>query len=109
MITTAGHKQDAISALETSVWSMFSQLGRADGGQVVDTPTRLELHTPVTKPPYNGVFRFHDDGRPLREQVLETLDHFAGSAGPIMWLVHPTTPCGVWPTGGRSTMRACIP
>jgi hypothetical protein len=53
---------------------MFSVLGRGVGGNVVETPTRLVVETPIRQPPYNTVWRFYDEAdRPLREQVNELL------------------------------------
>lgn len=84
----------AIRPLEESVWGLFSHLGRGDGGSVVDTPTRLVLRSPVRQAPYNGVFRFLDDGRSMHVQVSETLALFEPGV-PVTWLVHPTSPPGV--------------
>ena len=83
--------RDAIRPLEEAVWGLFSHLGRGDGGSVVDTPTRLVVRSPVRQAPYNGVFRFLDDGRPMVDQVTETLGLFEPGV-PVTWLVHPTSP-----------------
>ena len=81
----------AIRPLEEAVWGLFSHLGRGEGGSVVDTPTRLVVRAPVRQAPYNGVFRFLDDGRPMVDQVTETLGLFEPGV-PVTWLVHPTSP-----------------
>ena len=82
---------DAIRPLEEAVWGLFSHLGRGDGGSVVDTPGRLIVRSPVRQAPYNGVYRFLDDGRPMADQVSETLAMFDPGV-PVTWLVHPTSP-----------------
>jgi GNAT superfamily N-acetyltransferase len=81
-----------ISELEHSAWSMFSFMGRGPGGRLIDTATRLVIETPVTRPPYNAVMRFYDEGdRPLRDQARALLaPMFERGVTPI-WLVHPTT------------------
>ena len=86
----------AVAALERNAWSMFAVLGTGDGGCVIDTPTRLVVETPVRQPPYNAVWRFHDENdRPLVEQVVALLERFAGRDVTPMWLVHPTAPPGL--------------
>jgi len=81
-----------ISELEHSAWSMFSFMGRAPGGRMIDTPTRLVIETPVARPPYNGVWRFYDEGdRPLRDQVEELLAPMIEREVNPIWTIHPTT------------------
>jgi ribosomal protein S18 acetylase RimI-like enzyme len=85
-----------ISELEHSAWSMFSFIGRGPGGRIVDTPTRLVIESPVDRPPYNGVWRFYDEGdRPLRDQVAALLAPMVERGVPPVWAVHPTTDTGV--------------
>ena len=85
-----------ISELEHSAWSMFSFMGRAPGGSMVDTPTRLVIETPVERPPYNGVWRFYDEGdRPLRDQVESLLTPMFERGVTPIWTVHPTTDPGI--------------
>jgi GNAT superfamily N-acetyltransferase len=87
---------DDIAALEHNLWSMFSVLGVGDGGHVVDTPTRLVVTSPVQSPPYNGVWRFYDEGdRPLATQVDEALGPFRERGVPAVWILHPTAPRGL--------------
>ncbi|MEM7285610.1 MAG: GNAT family N-acetyltransferase [Actinomycetota bacterium] len=86
--------QDAVGPLEEAVWGLFSHLGRGDGGSVIDTATRLVVRSPVRQAPYNGVFRFLDDGRPMADQVADTLALFEREV-PVTWLVHPTSPASV--------------
>ena len=86
----------AVHALETNIWSMFAQFGRVDPGRLIETPTRLVLETDISKPPYNTVLRFHDEGdRSIEAQVHELVDRFERRACTPAWLVHPTTPSGV--------------
>jgi predicted N-acetyltransferase YhbS len=86
----------AISELESSLWSMFSFMGRGPEGCVVDTPTRLVIETPVDRPPYNGIWRFHDEGdRPLRDQVQALLAPMVERGVNPIWVVHPTTEPGI--------------
>jgi predicted N-acetyltransferase YhbS len=81
-----------ISELEHSAWSMFSFMGRGPGGRILDTPTRLVIETPVDRPPYNGVWRFYDEGdRPLRDQAEALLAPMMERGVTPIWLVHPTT------------------
>ncbi len=88
----------AIAALERNAWSMFTALGWGQGGNVIDTPTRLVVETPVRQPPYNAVWRFYDEqDRPLDEQVDELLARFIERDVVGMWLVHPTTPPALRP------------
>ncbi len=85
-----------ISELEHSAWSMFSFIGRGPGGRMIDTPTRLVIETPVARPPYNGVWRFYDEGdRPLRDQMEELLAPMMEREVNPIWTVHPTTDPGV--------------
>ncbi len=81
-----------ISELEHSAWSMFSFMGRGPGGRLVDTATRLVIETPVARPPYNAVLRFHDEGdRPLRDQAEALLAPMMERGVTPVWMVHPTT------------------
>jgi len=81
-----------VGELEHSAWSMFSFMGRAPGGRIVDTPTRLVIETPVARPPYNAVMRFYDEGdRPLPEQAKALLAPMIERDVTPIWLVHPTT------------------
>jgi ribosomal protein S18 acetylase RimI-like enzyme len=83
---------DQINDLERSAWSMFASTGLGPGGRVVDTPTRLVVESPVPRPPYNGVWRFLDEGdRPLRQQAEELLMPMNERGVSPVWLVHPTT------------------
>lgn len=87
---------EAVEALETNIWSMFAQFGRVAPGRLIETPTRLVLETDVSKPPYNTVLRFHDEGdRSIDAQVHELVARFDRRACTPAWLVHPTTPSGV--------------
>lgn len=87
---------DAVTALETNCWSMFSILGTGPGGRVVDTPNELIIESPLTKPPYNGIFRLREpeDGS-LAARVSEIWDGFTtrGVAGVV--LVTPSAPGGL--------------
>ena len=84
---------DQINDLERNAWSMFSSTGLGPGGRIVDTPTRLVVESPVPRPPYNGVWRFFDEGdRPLRHQAEELLAPMTERGVSPVWLVHPTTP-----------------
>ncbi len=84
----------------------------AAGGQLVDTPTRLVVRTPVPQPPYNVVLRFADEGgRPLTEQVREVWSDFGRRGVAGAWLVGPSSPpptprtgCG-WRRGGTASSR----
>lgn len=83
---------DEINDLEESAWSMFSSTGLGSGGRIVDTPTRLVVESPVPRPPYNGVWRFFDEGdRPLRQQAAELLAPMVERGVSPVWIVHPTT------------------
>ena len=87
---------EAVTALETNIWSMMAQFGRVDPGRLIETPTRLVLETDVAKPPYNTVLRFYDEGnRSIDAQVHELVARFERRACTPAWLVHPTTPRGV--------------
>lgn len=89
-------ESEAIRELEVSAWSMFSILGSGTSGQVVDTPTRLVIETPVPRPPYNAVWRFYDEGdRPLQQQVEELIAPMLDREVSPAWVVHPTTSPGV--------------
>lgn len=83
---------ELIADLERNAWSMFSVLGRGPGGSILDTPTRLVVESPVPRPPYNGVWRFYDEGdRPLRDQAGELLAPMVSRGVEPVWVVHPTT------------------
>jgi ribosomal protein S18 acetylase RimI-like enzyme len=87
---------DAIAALESNAWSMFSILGTGEGGRVTASPTRLVVESPIPQPPYNGVWRFYDEAdRPLDRQVAEVLAPMRDRGVAVMWLVHPTSPPAV--------------
>jgi len=98
-----------ISELEHSAWSMFSFMGRGPGGRVVDTPTRLVIETPVDRPPYNAVLRFHDEGdRPLRDQAEALLTPMMErGVTPSGWCIRRPRPpfayldLGPWPPWHR--------
>ncbi len=86
-------RADAVRALETNCWTMFSILGAGPGGRVTDTPHRLVIESPLPQPPYNSVMRFYDDGSaPLRDQVAATLAPLLDRGVAAVWLVHPTSP-----------------
>jgi len=88
--------EDTIGDLERNAWSMFSFMGLGPGGRVVDTPTRLVIESPVPRPPYNGVWRFFDEGdRPLNVQADELLAPMAARGVSPVWVVHPTTDAGI--------------
>ncbi|MGI9644680.1 MAG: GNAT family N-acetyltransferase [Ilumatobacteraceae bacterium] len=87
---------EAIAALETNIWSMMAQFGRVDPGRLIETPTRLVLETDVSRPPYNTVLRFYDEGdRSIDAQVHELVARFDRRDCTPAWLLHPTTPSGV--------------
>jgi len=89
---------DRTRELEQSAWSMFSFMGRGPGGRIVDTPTRLVIESPVPRPPYNGVWRFYDEGdRPLRQQAEELLAPMLERGVSPVWIVHPTTDADIRP------------
>jgi predicted GNAT family acetyltransferase len=83
---------DVIGDLERNAWSMFSFMGRGPGGRVVDSPTRLVVESPVPRPPYNGVWRFYDEGdRSLAQQAEELLTPMIARGVSPIWVVHPTS------------------
>jgi ribosomal protein S18 acetylase RimI-like enzyme len=85
-------KHDPVGDLERNAWSLFSFMGRGPGGRVVDSPTRLVIESPVTRPPYNGIWRFYDEGdRPLQHQAEELLAPMRARGVSPLWVVHPTT------------------
>ena len=89
---------DLIRELEHSAWNMFSFTGRGRGGRIVDTPTRLVIESPVRVPPYNGVWRFYDEGdRPLRQQAQELLAPMLERGVSPIWVVHPTSDAEIRP------------
>lgn len=80
-------------ALEANLWSLGRDLGSGRDGRVIDTETRLVVHTPVRNPPYNGVWRFFDEGDvSLVEQADNILAGFRERGVPAIWFVHPTAP-----------------
>lgn len=90
MVTSS---DEAIGALETNVWSLGRAIGSGPGGRVTDSDTRLVVETPVAKPPYNGVWRFYDEGdAPLDEQAAHALRPFRERGVSAIWFVHPTAP-----------------
>lgn len=87
---------DAVAALESNCWSMFSILGTGPGGRVTDTPSELIIESPLTKPPYNGIFRLLEpESGSLTSRVEEIWKGFTerGVAGVV--LVTPTAPDGL--------------
>ncbi|MEM7135141.1 MAG: GNAT family N-acetyltransferase [Myxococcota bacterium] len=82
-----------VTALEDNLWSLGRALGSGRDGRVIDTETRLVIHTPVRSPPYNGVWRFFDEGdASLLEQANQVLAGFRERGVPAIWFVHPTAP-----------------
>lgn len=87
---------DAVAALESNMWSMMAQFGRVSPGRLIETPTRLVLETDISKPPYNTVLRFYDEGdRSIEAQVHELVTRFEHRECTPAWIVHPTTPSEV--------------
>lgn len=85
-----------IDALEANAWSLYAALGTGPGGNVVNTPSRLLLETPVRQPPYNMLLRFYDEGdRSVDEQVATVVQRLTSRDVTAAWLVHPTTDPGV--------------
>ncbi|MEM9729669.1 MAG: GNAT family N-acetyltransferase [Myxococcota bacterium] len=92
----AASPNELVRALEGNLWSFGRNLGSGPGGRVVDTETRLVVHTPVPNPPYNGIWRFGDEGgASLLEQADRILDGFRERGVPAIWFIHPTAPSGL--------------
>jgi ribosomal protein S18 acetylase RimI-like enzyme len=89
-------REDLVVDLERNAWSMFSFMGRGPGGRVTDSPTRLVIESPVQRPPYNGVWRFYDEGgRTVQQQAEELLAPLTARGVTPLWVVHPTTDPGI--------------
>lgn len=85
----------AVADLESNLWSLWAEFGRADGGSLIEDDDRLVLEGPVTQPVYNAVLRFRDRAdEPLEAQVEELLARFRSRGAVFMWVLHPTTAPG---------------
>lgn len=82
---------DALEALESNCWSMWSQFGRGPDCALVDEPGLLRYETPIGRPPYNTVMRFHDTGGDVGRRVDGALEPYRRRDVPVTWLVHPTS------------------
>jgi len=90
------HHDQLVAALERNLWSIMRVFGQVDGAELIDSPTRLIIQSPVAQPPYNSVLRFGDEAdRPLEAQVADALAHFANREVVFVWLLHPTAPPGL--------------
>jgi GNAT superfamily N-acetyltransferase len=77
---------EAIAALESNLWSMWSQFGQGDGCRLVvdDLVTRIE--TPLAHIPYNTVLRYHGDAGGI-DAIVEA---YRRRDVPMVWVLHPT-------------------
>jgi GNAT superfamily N-acetyltransferase len=84
---------ERIADLERNLWTFFAVLGTGSEGSVLDTPTRLVTRAPIKQPPYNGVWRFFDEGTgTIAEQVDDLIAAFVERGVAPVWIAHPTTP-----------------
>ncbi len=79
----------AHAALESNLWSTWSQFGRASGCSLHDRGGALWFETPIEVPPYNMVLRFHGDAD-ADETIESIFQNFSRRGVPFLWLVHPS-------------------
>lgn len=97
----AASPNELVRALEGNLWSFGRNLGSGPGGRVVDTETRLVVHTPVPNPPYNGIWRFGDEGgASLLEQAAPTCftPHRLHALSTNDFAIARSLPSACWPT-----------
>ncbi len=79
----------AHAALESNLWSMWAQFGRAPGCTLHQSDGALWFETPIRVPPYNMVVRFQ--GQADANAAIDAIfAHFRARGVPFLWLVHPS-------------------
>ena len=77
------------AALETNLWSMWSQLGQGSGCALGDQDGVLWVQTPLPVLPYNMVLRYQ--GSEGDDRVIdEVFARFEARGVPFLWFVHPS-------------------
>lgn len=79
-----------IAALETNLWSQWSQFGRPEGCSLTVREGLTWFDTPIPSLPYNAVIRCQL-GADAEARVNEVVAHYAARGVPHFWFVHPTS------------------
>ncbi|MGH9133239.1 MAG: hypothetical protein ACRDZZ_04825 [Ilumatobacteraceae bacterium] len=84
----------AIDAIESNLWSMWSAFGRGEGCRLVDEAGLTRFETPLAQVPYNCVIRFEVD-ESLDAVIDDVIDDVLGAYQrrdvPLVWFLHPTS------------------